>query len=126
MDLEKEISEKDACEQIFNVLVRKCSLEWQPLVASQAFSSINNTLYLLLRQWAKHRHPNKSSWWRLNKYWHEKDMKRWSFMTDGYTLINMNTIKIVRHRNLQISKNPFLDKKYFTKRRMTLQSLNAA
>lgn len=96
------------------------------VVASQAFSSINNTLYLLLKQWAKHRHPNKSSWWRLNKYWHEKDMKRWLFMTDDYSFINMRTIKIVRHRNLKISKNPFLDKQYFTKRRMTLQSLNAA
>lgn len=77
-------------------------------------------------QWAKHRHPNKSSWWRLNKYWHEKDMRRWLFMTDDCNLINMTRIKIIRHPKLQISKNPFLDEKYFIKRRAMLKTLNAA
>ncbi|WP_242835804.1 group II intron maturase-specific domain-containing protein [Clostridium sp. DL-VIII] len=42
------------------------------VVTSKAFSNINNTLYHLLQQWAKHRHPNKNKWWRLNKYWNEK------------------------------------------------------
>src|SRR5699024_7839940 len=55
-----------------NQVIRGWSNYHRHVVASQAFSSINNTLYLLLRQWAKHRHPNRSSWWRLNKYWHEK------------------------------------------------------
>jgi len=109
-----------------NQVIRGWSNYHRHVVASQAFSSINNTLYLLLKQWAKHRHPNKSSWWRLNKYWHEKDMKRWLFMTDDNQLINMRRIKIVRHPNLQISKNSFLDKEYFTKRRMILKSRNAA
>ena len=68
-----------------NQVIRGWSNYHRHVVASQAFSSINNTIYLLLKQWAKHRHPN-----------------------------------------LQISKNPFLDEKYFTKRRMILKSLNAA
>lgn len=109
-----------------NQVIRGWSNYHRHVVASQVFSYVNNTLYLLLKQWAKHRHPNKSSWWRLNKYWHEKDMKRWLFMTDDYSLINMTRIKIIRHPNLQISKNPFLDEKYFKKRRMILKSLNAA
>jgi RNA-directed DNA polymerase len=95
-------------------------------VASQAFSYINNTLYLLLQQWAKHRHPNKSKRWRLNKYWHEKNGKRWLFMSDDYSLINLRRIKIIRHPKLQISKNPFLHEKYFVKRKMKLKSLVAA
>ena len=109
-----------------NQVIRGWSNYHRHVVASQAFSSINNILYLLLKQWTKHRHPNKSSWWRLNKYWHEKDTKRWLFMTDDYSLINMTRIKIIRHPQLKISKNPFLDKGYFTKRRMILKSLNAA
>lgn len=109
-----------------NQVIRGWSNYHRHVVVSQVFSYVNNTLYLLLKQWAKHRHPNKSSWWRLNKYWHEKYMKRWSFMTDDYSLINMRRIKIIRHPNLQISKNPFLDEKYFIKRRMILRSLNAA
>ena len=96
------------------------------VVASQAFSHINNTIYLLLQQWVKHRHPNKNKWWRLNKYWHEKNGKRWLFMSDGYILINMKRIKIIRHPKLQISKNPFLHESYFAKRKMKLKSLVAA
>ncbi|MTI96665.1 MAG: hypothetical protein FH749_14520, partial [Firmicutes bacterium] len=83
-------------------------------------------LYLLLQRWAKHRHPNKNKWWRLNKYWHEKNGKRWLFMSDEFSLINLRRINIVRHPKLQISRNPFLDKEYFAERRMKLKSLNAA
>ncbi len=38
-------------------------------------------------------------------------------MTDDHTLINLRRIHIVRHLNLQISKNTFLDKDYFSKKR---------
>ncbi|MHB8063263.1 MAG: group II intron maturase-specific domain-containing protein [Ruminiclostridium sp.] len=96
------------------------------VVASNAFSYINNTLYILLQQWAKHRHPNKNQWWQLNKYWHEKNGKRWLFTTDEYSLINLRRIKIVRHPNLQITKTPFLDKDYFDKRKIKLHALVAA
>lgn len=109
-----------------NQVIRGWSNYHRHMVASQAFSSINNTLYLFLKQWAKHRHPNKSSWWRLNKYWHNKGVKRWLFMTDEYSLINMRIIKIVRHPKLKVTMNPFLDKEYFRKRRKLLKSLNAA
>lgn len=96
------------------------------VVASQTFSYVNNTLYLLLQRWAKHRHPNKNGWWRLNKYWHSKNGKPWLFMTDKNSLINLRTIDIRRHTNLQISKNPFIDEKYFIKRKIRLKSLAVA
>lgn len=96
------------------------------VVASKAFSYINNTIYLLLQRWAKHRHPNKTSWWRLNKYWHEKNGKPWVFTTDEYSLINLRRIEIIRHPKLQISKNPFIHKDYFETRRMHLKLLFAA
>lgn len=96
------------------------------VVASRAFSYINNTIYLLLQQWAKHRHPNKSTRWRLNKYWHEKDGKRWLFMSGDYNLTNLRRIKIIRHPKLQISKNAFTHEAYFAKRKMKLKSLFAA
>ncbi len=92
------------------------------VVASQTFSYVNNTLYLLLQRWAKHRHPNKNGWWRLNKYWHSNNGNPWLFMTDKNSLINLRTIDIRRHPKLQISKNPFIDEKYFIKRRIRLKS----
>jgi RNA-directed DNA polymerase len=96
------------------------------VVASQTFSYVNNTLYLLLQRWAKHRHPNKNNWWRLNRYWHEKNGKPWVFTTDEYSLINLRRIHIVRHPKIQISKTPFLDSDYFTKRKKILHSMVAA
>jgi len=109
-----------------NQIIRGWSNYHRHVVASQAFSHINNTLYLLLKQWAKHRHPNKNTWWRLNKYWHEKNGKQWLFMSGEYNLINLRRINIIRHPKLQISKNPFLHEAYFIKRKMKLKSLFAA
>ncbi|HEY9060801.1 MAG TPA: reverse transcriptase domain-containing protein [Pseudobacteroides sp.] len=68
-----------------NQIIRGWTNYHKHTVASNAFSYINNTLYILLQQWAKHRHPNKSPWWRLNKYWHEKNGKRWLFMDEKYS-----------------------------------------
>ncbi|MHC1762225.1 MAG: reverse transcriptase domain-containing protein [Negativicutes bacterium] len=96
------------------------------VVASQAFSYINNTLYRLLQQWAKHRHPNKNTWWRLNRYWHTKNNKRWLFMSEEYSLINLRRISIIRHPKLQIAKNPFLHQNYFLERKTNLRTLFAA
>jgi RNA-directed DNA polymerase len=109
-----------------NQIIRGWTNYHRHVVASQAFSYVNNTLYLLLQQWAKHRHPNKNKWWRLNKYWHEKNGKRWLFMTDEYSLINLRRINIIRHPKLQISRNPFLHDEYFEKRKVKLKSLVVA
>lgn len=109
-----------------NQVIRGWTNYHKHVVASKSFSNINNTLYYLLQQWAKHRHPNKNKWWRLNKYWHERNGQRWVFTTDDYSLINLKRIKIVRHPKLQISKTPFLDKDYFDKRKLKLHTLVAA
>ncbi|ALB47789.1 group II intron reverse transcriptase/maturase [Clostridium beijerinckii] len=109
-----------------NQVVRGWTNYHKHVVASKAFSNINNTLYQLLKQWAKHRHPNKNKWWKLNKYWHEKGWKRWLFKTDEYSLINLRRIKIVRHPKLQVTKTPFLDKDYFDKRKIKLHIFVAA
>jgi len=109
-----------------NQVIRGWTNYHKHVVASKTFSYVNNTLYILLQRWAKHRHPNKNNWWRLNKYWHEKNGKPWVFTTDEYTLINLRRINIVRHPKLQISKLPFLDEDYFIKRRTKLRTLVAA
>jgi RNA-directed DNA polymerase len=109
-----------------NQVIRGWTNYHKHVVASKTFSNVNNTLYILLQQWAKHRHPTKNKWWRLNKYWHEKDGTRWLFTSDKYELINLKRINIIRHPKLQISKNPFIDSDYFVKRKMKLKSLVAA
>lgn len=96
------------------------------VVSSKVFAIINNNVYLLLQRWAKHRHPNKNKWWRLNRYWHAKDIRRWVFSTNDIELINLKQIKIVRHLKLKIYKNPFIDKEYFDKRKIRLRMAIAA
>lgn len=121
----KATSQSDLIRRL-NQVLRGWSNYHRHVVASQAFSYVNNTIYLLLQRWAKHRHPNKNLWWRLNKYWHEKNGKPWLFMTDESSLINLRRIDIIRHPKLQISKNPFIHEAYFTKKKLQLQSLFAA
>ena len=121
----KAASQSDLIRRL-NQIIRGWSNYHRHVVASQTFSHINNILYLLLQQWAKHRHPNKNKWWRLNKYWHEKNGKPWLFMSGEYNLINLRRINIIRHPKLQISKNPFIHEEYFIKRKMKLKALFAA
>lgn len=109
-----------------NAIIRGWTNYHNHVVSSQVFSYINNTLYLILQRWAKNRHPKKNKWWRLNKYWHNKNGKPWLFSTEINSLINLRTIKITRHPKLQISKNPFIDKKYFEERRSKLMILAVA
>jgi len=109
-----------------NQVIRGWTNYHKHVVASQTFSHVNNTLYNLLHLWAKHRHPNKSKFWRLDRYWRTKDEKSWVFMTADYVLVNLRRIHIVRHPKLQISKTPFLDWKYYFKRKMKLRMLTAA
>jgi len=121
----KAMTQKDLI-RLLNAILRGWSNYHKHVVASRAFSTVNNSVYLLLQQWAKHRHPNKNGWWRLNRYWHEYNGKPWTFMVDEHVLINLRRVHIIRHQNLSINKNPFLDKSYFTKRKRKLRELNAA
>jgi len=109
-----------------NLIIRGWTNYHKHTVASKVFSNVNNTLYLLLQRWAKHRHPNKNTWWRLNRYWHKRGEKPWLFSTEENALINLRTIHIARHPNLQLNKNPFLDPGYFKNRRIKIQRINAA
>lgn len=109
-----------------NSVIRGWSNYHKYTVASKAFSYVNNIIYLLLQRWAKHRHPHKSSWWRLNRYWHEMNGKPWVFMIENISLINLRTIDIIRHPKLQIARNPFTDDDYFIRRRFQLKTLAVA
>jgi len=109
-----------------NQVIRGWTNYHKHTVASKAFSDINNNLYLLLQRWAKHRHPNKNAWWRINRYWHEHGFKRWMFKTEENILLNLRTIPIIRHPKLRTTMNPFIDANYFSKRKIVIHMLNAA
>ena len=121
----KASCQKDLIRRL-NSVIKGWTNYHRHVVASKAFSQVNNNVYLLLERWAKHRHPKKNKWWRLNRYWHEYEGKPWQFMSENQRLINLRRIKIVRHPKLQILKNPFLDQSYFQKRKQQLSLLVTA
>jgi len=96
------------------------------VVASQTFSLLDNTMYHMLDRWAKRRHPNKGRRWIKDRYWHTRRGNNWRFMTQENLLISAAGIPVVRHTKLKISKNPFLDPKYFEQRNLNTKSLRAA
>lgn len=109
-----------------NSVIRGWTNYHRHVVASKAFSNVNNHIYITLERWAKHRHPQKNKRWRLNRYWHEYNGKPWQFMSEDIRLINLRRIHIIRHPQLQIAKNPFLDPEYFIKRKVKTKMLTAA
>lgn len=118
----KAMKQSDIIRRL-NAVLRGWANYHKHVVSSQVFSNVNNTLYLLLEQWAKHRHPNKSKWWRLNRYWHAYRNTKWKFMVDeNDRLIDIRRIKIERHTKLKLGKNPYIDKEYFEQRKQKVQT----
>ena len=84
-----------------NQVIRGWTNYHKHVVASQAFSYVNNTLYHLLHLWAKHRHPNKNKWWRLNRYWHTKNGKPW--VSHFFSLAYVRDFCLVHLHSLTLS-----------------------
>jgi len=93
----------------------------QSVVSKVIFGKIDKKIWNMLWRWAKRRHPDKSKNWIADKYWHCEGTRKWVFSTDGKKLKYFSDTKIVRHTNLRLDRNPYLDKEYFDTRRNKLQ-----
>ncbi|MDD5617243.1 MAG: group II intron maturase-specific domain-containing protein, partial [Candidatus Methanoperedens sp.] len=96
----------------------------QPVVSKRIFNKIDSTIWNMLWNWAKRRHPLKSKPWIADKYWHEIGNRNWVFSTGSKQLKNLSDTKIVRHINLKLDKNPYLDKNYFVSRKIKQGVIN--
>ena len=85
----------------------------QSVVSKDIFNKLDNTVWNMLWKWAKRRHPNKSKFWIAEKYWHKEGTQKWVFSTERNKLKHFSDTKIVRHTNLKLNMNPYLDKEYF-------------
>lgn len=85
--------------------------------AKSTFTLIDHRLWEMLWKWAKRRHPRKNHKWIKNRYWVNRANREWSFCTDKAVLYQMTDMPIVRISPLDLSKNPFLDQLYFSKRK---------
>lgn len=102
---------------ILNPIITGWSNYHQSAVSKDIFSNLDNRLWGMLWRWAKRRHPEKSKSWIVDKYWHKIGMKGWIFSIEGNILKSFSDTKIIRHPNLKLGMNPYLDKEYFDLRR---------
>ena len=102
---------------ILNPIITGWSNYHQSVVSKEIFSNLDYRLWGMLWNWAKRRHSNKSKSWIVKRYWHAAGMRKWMFSTKEKELKRFFDTKIVRHPNLKLGMNPYLDKDYFDLRR---------
>ncbi len=107
---------------ILNPIITGWSNYHQSAVSKDIFSNLDNRLWGMLWRWAKRRHPEKSKSWIVDKYWHKTGTKEWIFSKEGTILKVFSDTKIVRHPNLKLGMNPYLDKEYFDLRRYKIDN----
>jgi RNA-directed DNA polymerase len=102
-----------------NSIIRGWSNYHQGTVASEVFSKLDSEIFKALWRWACHRHPNKGLRWIKARYWKTEGKRNWVFK-DKLVLRQMSDTKIVRHINLKLDKNPYIDRNYFYFRKLKL------
>lgn len=90
-----------------NPLIQGWSHYYSAVVAKATFSRMDTLVYAKLRRWAHRRHPQKSSWWVSEKYWHLRE-GHWTFKTDrGKTLRRHADTPIRRHTKVTGARSPY-------------------
>ena len=80
-------------------------------VSSEVFSALDDYMWKLLYKWIKRTHPNKSRWWRMDRYFdrfNRSRNNRWVFgdKDTGAYLPKFAWTKIVRHVMVTGSASP--------------------
>jgi RNA-directed DNA polymerase len=117
-------------ENLINILRPKIigwTNQYRSVVAKSTFSYIDNEIFKAIRNWIKHRHPEKGAKWRKNKYFRINGLRRWNFYantkdkTGNNTVLELNRaaeVSIKRHIKIKGEATPFDPKyiEYFEKR----------
>jgi RNA-directed DNA polymerase len=97
------------------------------VVATRAFSYVDNAVYEALWTWAYKRHKQKGLTWIKLRYWHVLGKDNWAFYDkskpiskQNQRLIRISRSKIVRHRRMRDGKTAYIDSEYFEQRSLTL------
>lgn len=108
-----------------NPIIRGWANYHRSVVASKTFNRVDKEIWQSLWQWAKRRHPKKSSQWIKDKYFKTFGNRRWIFAVadekrfypDGkpfrVSLFRASNVPIRRHIRIRAEANPF-DPKFET------------
>ena len=82
------------------------------VVSSETFSYVDHRLWCMLWRWAKRRHSNKPKRWIAEKYFGQREGRKWVFFgnnLDGKALflLQANQTAIKRHAKVKSEANPY-------------------
>ncbi len=126
----KAIKDNKAAKQInlikmLNPIIKGWANYHKTVTAKEAFSYVDNEIWLSLWQWAKRRHPDKSPVWIKKKYFKTAGDRNWAFVADDMekfysngkpyviSLSRASNVPIKRHIKIRGEANPF-DPKFET------------
>jgi RNA-directed DNA polymerase len=85
-----------------NPVIKGWANYYSPVVAKAAYAKADHETFIKLLNWAKRRHPKKSTGWVVRRYWRTTPSSRWSFATkEGIRLTKHSWTPIVRHVKVQ-------------------------
>lgn len=92
-------------------IIRGWAAYYRSQVSSEVFSALDDYMWKLLYKWIKRTHPNKSRWWRMDRYFgrfNSSRNNRWVFgdKDTGAYLPKFAWTKIVRHAMVAGTASP--------------------
>jgi RNA-directed DNA polymerase len=110
-----------------NPKIRGWSNYHRHVVSKRVFSRVDNTIFIRLWQWARRRHPKKSSRWLKQKYFEHHGGRNWAFFGEScdaegkphkVRLLLASSTPIQRHVKVKSTANPYdpANETYFEKR----------
>lgn len=85
-----------------NPIIKGWANYYSTVISSEAYSDLDNLIYLKLNAWAKRRHPNKSARWVVKKYWQTIDGANWVFATRSE---GTNPMRLLKHSATEIKRH---------------------
>lgn len=103
---------QDELLRVLNPRLRGWSGYHRSSCAKSTFAYLDSYVFQTLFKWAKRRHPKKGKKWIADRYWHNREGRKWEFCTEKNTLFRVNRVKITRHIMVRNKSNPYIDTAY--------------
>ena len=104
--------------RLLNPIIRGWAYYHRHIEAGSAYRKVRMAVWYSLWRWATRRHPNKSSTWIVDRYWHRLGRSSWCFAalagsnaqrsrSAEVRLVNPTEIPIRRYVKVKSDANPF-------------------
>lgn len=102
--------------QHLNRKIRGWANYYRHVVAKKIFSYVDRCVFRTLMTWIDRRHPNKSAYWKRQRYFRSEGRRNWIFFTKirdelgGTTCLDLfqaSSVPITRHIKIKAEANPY-------------------